>query len=251
MKPTAQTEAAQTEPKPTGTNNHTPIELSIVEGETSGIFRIDERTGSVEFAEDITYEQWKVVLRTARTIKRKAAIVVADCISIGVKKWGRKKVDDALEQLELEAILVKTAIAINSVPRELRLENLDGEHYIELSRAQLPKAKAIRWARITSEQRLTPAQLRLSITQGEVIDRSAERMLRSGVTTIHGIRQSFDVWYRRVGGINGLKAMSSDEKIDIMEELDFMVEVGVLLHDHLEDIHKETTNEATPDAARA
>jgi len=239
MKNNNQEESA-TDPTP-----NSPIELSIVQGETSGIFKIDDRTGSVEFADDITYEQWKVILRTARTVRRKAAIVVADCIAIGIRKWGRKKVDEALEQLELEVTIVKTAIAINSVPHELRLENLDAEHYVELSRAQLPKAKAIRWARIASEQRLTPSQLRLSIIEGEVVDRAATKMLQTGVITIHGIRQSFDVWYRKVGGINGVKAMDMENQIEIMEELDSICEFGMVLHDHLENVQ----NAASPNAA--
>ncbi len=178
----------------------------------------------------------------ARTIRRKAAIIVADCIAIGINKWGRKKVDEALEQLELEVTLVKTAVAINSVPHELRTENLDAEHYIELSRAQLPKAKAIRWARIASEQRLTPAQLRLSIVEGEVVDRAAAKMLQTGVITIHGIRQSFDVWYRRVGGINGVKKMEVEHQIEIAEELDSIMEFGYVLHEHLDQVQKATAN---------
>lgn len=231
---------SKTETETAHTNNSTQIELSVVHGDTSGLFQIDERTGSVTFADDLSYEQWREILRTARTIRRKAAIVVADCISIGIKKWGRKKVDEALEQLELEVTLVKTAVAINSVPHELRLENLDAEHYIELSRAQLPKAKAIRWARIASEQRLTPSQLRLSIVEGEVVDRSAAKMLQTGVITIHGIRQSFDVWYRRVGGINGVKAMELDHQIEIAEELDTIMEFGYTLHEHLDAVQKAT-----------
>jgi hypothetical protein len=232
---------SKTETEPASNTNHsTQIELSVVHGDTSGLFQIDERTGSVTFADDLSYEQWREILRTARTIRRKAAIVVADCISIGIKKWGRKKVDEALEQLELEVTLVKTAVAINSVPHELRLENLDAEHYIELSRAQLPKAKAIRWARIASEQRLTPSQLRLSIVEGEVVDRSAAKMLQTGVITIHGIRQSFDVWYRRVGGINGVKAMELDHQIEIAEELDTIMEFGYTLHEHLDAVQKAT-----------
>jgi len=250
MKQPEPTEAtAQTESQPTGhTNNQTAIELSIVQGETSGLFRVDPRTGTVEFNDDVSYEQWKEVLLLARTIRRKAAITVADCMLFGIRKWGRKKVDEALEQLELEVTLVKTAVAVNSVPYELRMENLDAEHYIELSRAQLTKAKAIRWARITSEQRLTPAQLRLSIIEGEVVDRAATKMLQTGVITIHGIRQSFDVWYRRVGGINGVKAMEIEHQVEIAEELDSIIEFGMTLNDHLEEIQK-ATNEATPNVA--
>lgn len=246
---TAEATETDTTSQPLVDSASTQIELSVVQGDASGLFQIDERTGSVTFAEDISYEQWREILRTARTIRRKAAIIVADCIAVGIKKWGRKKVDEALEQLELEVTLVKTAVAIMSVPHELRLENLDGEHYIELSRAQLTKAKAIRWARIASEQRLTPSQLRLSIVEGEVIDRSAAKLLQTGVITIHGIRQSFDVWYRRVGGINGVKAMDLEHKIEIMEELDPMCEFGMNLHDHLEEIQQKTADATAPNAA--
>ena len=76
MKNNNKTEVTETEAK----NHSTPIELSIVQGETSGLFRLDPRTGSVEFNDDVSYEQWCEVLRLARTIRRKAAITVADCM---------------------------------------------------------------------------------------------------------------------------------------------------------------------------
>lgn len=213
-----------------------PIELIIVQGETSGLIKIDERTGSVILAEDLSFEQWKEGLRMARTVRKKAAIVVADFISYGTKKWGAKKVDEALEQLELEATLVKTAVAINSVPRDLRFEHLDGDHYVELSKAEITKAKKIHWARVASEQRLTPAQLRFSIIEGEVVDRDSARGLQTGIYTVQGIRQSFDVWHRRVGGIDGVKSMDVDHQVEIMEEIDAICEFGMLLHEHLQQL---------------
>jgi hypothetical protein len=232
-------------------NNSAPIELTIVQGETSGLFKIDARTGSVEFSEDISYEQWREILRLARTIRRKAAITVADCMSFGIKKWGAKRVDEALEQLELEATLVKTAVAISSIPRELRFEHLDGEHYVELARSEIPRAQKIRWARIAHEQRLTPSQLRFSILEGEVVDRGAAKMLQTGVITVHGIRQSFDVWSRRVGGLDGVQAMALDHQVEIMEELDAIVEFGLQLSEHLDKVQLQTgqTDAPHPDAA--
>jgi hypothetical protein len=65
-------------------------------------------------------------------------------------------------------------------------------------------------------------------------------MLQTGVITIHGIRQSFDVWYRRVGGINGVKAMELDHQIEIAEELDTIMEFGYTLHEHLDAVQKAT-----------
>lgn len=229
------------------TNNSAPIEISIVEGDTSGLIKLND-TGAIEFADDLTFEQWKIGLRLVRIIRRKAAIAVAEYIAIGIKKWGRKQVDESLEQLELELTLVKTAVAVNSVPRELIFENLNDEHFVEISRANLPRAKAIKWARIAMEQRLTPAQLRLSIVHGEVVDREATRLLSTGMITIQGIRQSFDIWYRRVGGINGVRKMDLDHQIEIAEELDSIMEFGYALHEHLDEIQKATVNTPSPTA---
>jgi hypothetical protein len=228
-------------------NNHserqsTPIEMAVVRGETSGI--IQAMGTELRLADDTSYEQWQQVLKFIQHTRKKAAIYIADCIAFGINKWGRKKVDEALEQLELEATLVKTAVAITTIPLELRFDNLEGEHYVELAKSGIPKAQKIRWARIASEQRLTPSQLRFSIIEGEVVDRAAAKALQTGVLTIQGIRQSFDVWARRVGGIEGVKAMEPDHQVEIMEELDAICEFGMLLHDHLQAI-QEDKNRAT------
>lgn len=210
--------------------------MAIVHGETSGIIK----TVGNEFrlADDVSFEQWTEVLRFIKDTRKKASIYIADCIAFGIKKWGRKKVDEALEQLELEATLVKTAFAISTIPLDLRFDNLVGEHYVELAKSGIPKAQKVRWARIASEQQLTPSQLRFSIIEGEVVDRAAARAMQTGVLTIQGVRQSFDVWARRVGGIEGVKAMELDHKMEIMEELDAICEFGMLLHDHLRKVQE-------------
>jgi hypothetical protein len=218
------------------------IEMAVVHGETSGIIRSSDT--ELKLAEDISYEQWREILKFIQSTRKKAAVYIADCIAFGVSKWGRKKVDEALEQLELEATLVKTAIAITTIPLELRFDNLDGEHYMELAKSGIPKAQKIRWARIASEQSLTPSQLRFSILEGEVVDRAAAKAMQTGVLTIQGVRQSFDVWARRVGGIEGVKAMELDHQVEIMEELDAICEFGMMLHDHLQEIQPAATQRA-------
>lgn len=221
-------------------NEHQPeqvaeqIELAVVQGETSGLIRT--AGNECKLAEDMSYEQWRILLKFIQDTRKKAAIYIADCIAFGVAKWGRKKVDEALEQLEFEATLVKTALAITTMPLELRFDHLVGEHYMELAKSGIPKAQKIRWARIASEQHLTPSQLRFSIIEGEVVDRAAAKAMQTGVLTIQGVRQSFDVWVRRVGGIEGVKAMEPDHKVEIMEELDAICEFGMLLHDHLQEL---------------
>lgn len=213
-------------------NNDDAIELSVVEGPTSGLFKITE-TG-LQIAEDVSYEQWREILRTLKLARNKTDIWTADCIRFGNGKFGADKVSECLEQLEFEAVAVKTAIAINSVPDELRLPFLKGEHFVEISRANLPREEQLHWGMLANDRRLTPSQLRLSIKEGEVIDTAAARALNTGVITIQGINQMFQVWQRRVGGLRGIHAMDREHQEDIIGELNEMVDFGLALRKHLE-----------------
>lgn len=208
-----------------------PIELQVVSGETSGLITI--KNNIITLSDDTTFEQWKIGLRYLLWSYRKAELGIADYISFAVKKWGREQVDQTLELLSTEATLVKSAIAVNSIPKQLRFDNLDGDHFVELARADISKQEMIRWARIASEQNLTPMQLRFSIIEGEVIDRAAAKQQGTGVYTVQGIRQSFDIWLRRVGGLGGVLDMDMDHKIEIMEELESICEFGLQLHHHI------------------
>lgn len=209
--------------------NNGQIELAVVRGETSGVFGFTDT--ALVLSDDMSFIQWQEVLRTIKWIKRKAAIGLADCIVFGIKKWGADKVDQALEQLEFEATIVKAAVAIKSIPSELRFENLDPDHYVELAKAGLPKAKAIRWARIASEQHLTATQLRFSIVENEVVDKASAKALQHGVITVQGIRQHFDIWLHRVGGLNGIMKMDEDHQQEIMGELDQIIDFGISLRE--------------------
>jgi hypothetical protein len=228
---TSNPENSETEIISPSNNHNLPIELQVVHGSESGAF--SQTLIDMRLSEDMSYDQWREVLRMIRQTWKKASIYMADCLSYGIKKWGRQKVDDALEQLELEVSLIKPALVITAVPVQMRFENLTGDHYVELIRSGIPKAQKIKWAKIASDQRLTPSQLRYSIAEGEVVDRAATKMLQTGVITVQGIRQSFEIWLRRVHGIEGVKKMDLEDQIEIMEELDAICEFGMLLHDHL------------------
>lgn len=234
--------------EPTETDTH-QIEFAIVRGETSGLVRLDGNQAIL--SEDTSFEQWKEGLKIIKWIKKKADFAVSHYINFGVRKWGREMVNTALEQLELEATLVKAAIAINAIPQEFRFENLNGDHYVELSRAELTREQAIRWVRIAHEQSLTPMQLRFSIAEGEVVDQTSAKQQGTGVYTVHGIRQSFDIWARRVGGIEGVQGMDMDHKIEIMEELEAICEFGLALHHHIlqEQNKAEAANATEPHIA--
>lgn len=212
--------------------NNKHIELQIVHGETSGLLKIS-RDGSVELSDDVSYEQWCEMLAAARIIYNKSAVVIADLIAFGLAKWDKVKVDTALEQLEFEAIMVKSAIAISTVPKALRHENLDPDHYVELAKSGLARKDQAKWAKIASDQHLTPSQLRYSIVEGEVVDRAAAKQQQTGVLTIQGIRQQFDVWLRRVHGLDGVKTMDADHKAEILDEIAPICEFGMQLNEHM------------------
>lgn len=205
------------------------IELAVVKGNTSGVFSLGD-TG-ITIAEDTSFDQWVEGLKFLKWTSKKVSVGVASYIDFGNRHFGKEKVDGALEQLEFEATLVKTAIKINDLPTELRFANLTGDHYLQLARSELPQAKKVEWARIASDQHLTPTQLRFSMLENAVVEGPAARALKSGVITIHGIRQQFDVWLSRVGGLNGILKMDEDHREEIMGELEAIVQLGQNLMD--------------------
>ncbi len=194
------------------------IELSVVFGNESGLFSITPDGMRMELQEDISFDQYRLILQVLKNAKTKSTIWLADAIRFGNKKFGADLVNTALEQLEFDMPVVRSAIAIESVPPELRLPNITADHLVELSKAESKKDK-VKWARLASEHNLTPVQLRFSIAENEIVDRAASRQLATGVVTIQGIRQSFEIWRMRVGGIDGVLKMEDDDQSAIIGEL--------------------------------
>lgn len=210
----------------------TSVDLSVVAGSESGAFTPTD-TG-MTFADDLSKEQWREILKTLKLAESKSRIWLADCIEFGRKRWGAEAVELELAQLEFDLPMVRSALTITEIPITIRYPNLDSEHYIELSKVRDKKAQA-KWAKIASEQSLTPAQLRFSIAAGEVVDTDHSRQLKTGVVTIQGIRQSFDLWFKRVGGADGVLKMDQEHQEEILEELDTIVEFALYLRKEVED----------------
>lgn len=134
------------------------------------------------------------------------------------QRFGKEAVEGALAQLEFDMPDVKQALDINTVPPEMRHDNLSAEHYLVIARADdLPKKGKLKWAKIASEQNLSPVQLKASIAAGEVVDVAAARQQRHGIISIHGIRQEVDIWLNRVGGIEGILKMDKPHQDEILE----------------------------------
>jgi hypothetical protein len=225
-----------TEPEQNGA-----IELSVVKGQTSGLFVLNTATGEIQIAEDTTHEQWREIGKTVKHVRRFADTTMAGWIRFGVTHFGPDQVNVDLEQLEFEATFVKTAVAINSVPEELRLPNLKGEHYVELVRANIPKEDLLKWGRIANDQHLTPTQLRLSIKEGEIVDPAAVKALQHGVITIQGIHQTFSVWLRRVGGLQGVAKMDLENKEEILGEINEIIDFGLALRGVIAELSPATS----------
>lgn len=202
-----------------------PVEFAVIHGVESGLIKLSPDGLHLEFSDDISFEQLYRVMKFLREAGKKSKIWLADCWHMGCKKFGPDRMGEALQQLEFDLADVKTAMAIESVPSALRLPNLNAEHYVELSKTD-DKKYQLKWARIASEKGLSATQLRFSMAENDIVDKAATKMLSTGVVTVHGIRQSFDLWARKVGGIEGIIKMDDDHQTDIMEELLAIVEFG-------------------------
>lgn len=207
------------------------MELAIVRGER--VVKIKLTDIGLEIPEDLVFEEWFALLDSIKWHREKLTIALADVIEFGNKHFSAQKVSESLEQLEFELPFVKSAIAVNTIPIEMRHPELTSDHYIELSKADLTKKEKSKWAEIAAKLRLSPTQLRISIAAGEVVDTAAARALSTGVITIPGIRQEFDVWLHRVGGLDGVKKMESDTKQEIFEELEPILEFALKLEEDL------------------
>jgi excisionase family DNA binding protein len=81
---------------------------------------------------------------------------------------------------------------------------LDGYHYVYPITSEL--LEWIEWKRRRVKQRQRPVK-------------TAHPKLASGVITIQGIRMEFDLWLRRVGGLDGILKMESEVLQDLVVEI--------------------------------
>jgi hypothetical protein len=169
--------------------------------------------------DDLTYEEWVDGLKFFRWAHNALEVGFSDYLAWGNIKFLKQAVDSALEQLEFDLPTVKAALDINTVPPEIRYPNLTSEHYIVLAKNCEKKNQMVKWAKTASVQSLTPGQLKASIREGEVVDTTALRQQTRGIASVHGVRQDFDIWLRRVGGVEGIRKMNDEDVSAIMEEL--------------------------------
>jgi hypothetical protein len=172
----------------------------------------------------MTWEEYEDGLRVWKFMSTKFKMGFADYLAFGRRKW-KNKVDALLGQLEFDLPMVSSATQIANVPTDVRQPHLEAEHYIVLSKADLTKKQQIKWAKVASEQRLSPSTLKASINMGEVVSPALAKQRTSGIISINGIRLELDIWLQRVGGIEGIDKMEEAAQQDIAVELEKFVQI--------------------------
>jgi len=175
-------------------------------------------------ADDLTYEGWMEGLRLFKRLKSEMTVWFSDYLTQGNVKFGQVRANDALAQLEFEMPDVKTALAIGTVPMELRKPGLESGHYIVLARADISKKQKEAWAEKASTLNLSPTTLKSSIENGEVVNPSVARQQTHGVLSIHGIVGEFQVWVKRVGELDGVMKMATEDRDEMMNEMSVIVD---------------------------
>lgn len=208
--------------------NQLTINLSANGADPTSIFRIEGK--QLIIPEDLSWGQYVTGMNLFKRMKSDVTLYHAQFVKYGQLKFGADKVNECMSQLEFLLDDARKAIDIASIPDEVRHDNLKSEHYIELSRAKLTPKQQAKWARVASEQNLTPSRLKESIKQGEVVSESVANR-NHGVLSLTGIGMELSVWLRRVGkgdlqqGLKELSAKPADQRKMLAEQIKLAVDI--------------------------
>jgi hypothetical protein len=191
----------------------------------------------IDIPNDLTLDEWRRGLAIFNKGEGYFRMARADYISHGEKKFGAGAVRDALGQYEFDLQIVIEADRIGSIPESIRHKNLTPEHYVVLAKAGLGKKELKRWADTASAQNLAPSTLKVSIEHGEVISTQIAKKYTSGQLTIHGLMHEFRILKERVGGIEGILAMSEAGRNEWLNEMREAIE---FYHAVMSRLHEES-----------
>lgn len=206
------------------------VQLALIDGLQPGAKLRENRcfaltpTGA-EFRGEMTEEQWRAGMQILRLSQSAIHCWLADFITEGRQRFGDSHVEQTLEQLEFDQIDAARAQSISSLPREIRDPRLTTEHYWVLSKHSLTPEQLEHWKTQTIERRLTAAQLNQAISTGALPGGNGGKS--GGITTIHGIRQSFDNWFARVAAEKPISKWEPDQLTELWQELESPVRVGL------------------------
>lgn len=164
---------------------------------------------------------------------------LADFIAKATVDHGQEFVQETLVQLQFPLDQAQRALAIGSLHRGVRHPFLTTEHYWTLAHAErkLTETEQLKWGSLCVEQKMTAAHLSACIAAGRVLPKPDASRLNgkgSGVTTPHGIRQAFDLWWRQVDENDPIRHWTMDRKRELYEELKPVAKIVRDLEDELQ-----------------
>ena len=211
------------------------VELAVVGGLSPGaklreprMFRLGML--GVQFAGEMSFEHWQEGMMMLGMWKHASQLWLADFIAKGRALFGDDKVQETLAQLQFDLHDTTQALAIGELSLLARRQGLTNGHYLALAHAQLSAEQQEYWADIALKHSMTPAQLEKSIAAGAVLPsrEPANRAAGGGIATLHGFRQVFDLWFRKVDESDEpIDKWSQERKRELWEELKGPVKVGL------------------------
>lgn len=149
---------------------------------------------------------------------------LADFIAKTAADHGQEFVQETLVGLQFPLDQAQRAIAIGSLHRGVRHPALTTEHYWAMAHAEkkLGEHDQLKWAKLAVEHKMTAAHLVKCIAAGKVLPKEDAGRLNgrgSGLATPHGIRQSFETWFRQTDQNDPIHQWSIERKRELYEEL--------------------------------
>ena len=173
-----------------------------------------------EMSPQSPWQQECALLRTEA--KEAATFWLSDTIRKGHEWFGVERVDAAVVQLELRLYDMRQAACIGELAEGVRRPGLAVGHLYVLAMADLPPEEQRRWAVAAQKNKLPPLRLKASIEAGRVMTAeglSTQRGSNTGILTIQGLMQQFEMWQRMVEKDRKIEEWGREEKLALFHEL--------------------------------
>lgn len=176
--------------------------------------------------DNLTYAEWFEQVRAMRLVKHIYHAALADLVKYGRQRFGEKEVEAALTQLHFDLSDVYRANAVIALEDGVRVRaDITAEHRYVLGKelADHPE-KQEEWAATAAREKLTPAELRISIGRGEVV-RGLRNERSPGIVTFEAVQMMFRKAVQQYGGTKKIATLPVDVRAKIRDLLRPVVEL--------------------------
>jgi hypothetical protein len=147
--------------------------------------------------EGLIFEQWYDLGRYLAEMRRSVNFWQTKHVRYGRGAYGEERTAEALKQMDFEFQDVKAMDALLKLDGVAHAE-LTAEHHFVAARADVTPEQKETWLDIAEKEKLTPAELRVSMIKGVVTRAETGGGRDSGVGSPHAVRQQFDFWMREI-----------------------------------------------------